>query len=88
MRFFKEGILEAYEKFTNDQKNAFNIIEKFIIDTASDLIDKIYQKTEVAVDINCVRTEINTLIKNNNLRSIKRKIEDIVIAQYYTNINQ
>lgn len=32
MRFFKEGILEAYEKFTNDQKNAFNIIEKFIID--------------------------------------------------------
>ncbi len=62
--------------------------ERFIIDMATDLIDKIFKSTGVKVDINCVRSEINTLIKNDNLRSIKRKIEDIVIAQYYSNINQ
>lgn len=62
--------------------------ERFVIDTATDLISKIFKSTNVTVDINCVRTEMNSLIKNNNLRSIKRKIEDIIIAQYYTNINQ
>ena len=62
--------------------------ERFVIDTATDLISKILKSTNITVDINCVRTEMNSLIKNNNLRSIKRKIEDIVIAQYYTNINQ
>lgn len=62
--------------------------ERFVIDTATDLISKILESTNVTVDINCVRTEMNSLIKNNNLRSIKRKIEDIIIAQYYTNKNQ
>lgn len=62
--------------------------ERFVIDTATVLISKIFKITNVTVDINCVRTEMNSLIKNNNLRSIKRKIEDIIIAQYYTNINQ
>jgi len=62
--------------------------ERFVIDTATDLISKILKSTNVTVDINCVRTEMNSLIKNNNLRSIKRKIEDIIITQYYININQ
>ncbi|WMJ85155.1 AAA family ATPase [Oscillospiraceae bacterium LTW-04] len=62
--------------------------ERFIIGSATNLIAKIFQNTKVTVDIKCVRTEIDTLIKSNNLRSIKRKIEDIVIAQYYANINQ
>ncbi|MEY8417588.1 AAA family ATPase [Tissierella praeacuta] len=62
--------------------------ERFVIDTATELISKIFISTKVTVDINCVITEMNSLIKNNNLRSIKRKIEDIIIAQYYTNINQ
>lgn len=62
--------------------------ERFVIDTATELISKIFKSTSVTVDINCVRTEMNSLIKNNNLRSIKRKIEDIIIAQYYTDINQ
>jgi hypothetical protein len=61
---------------------------RFIIDTATDLISKIYINTNVTVDINCVRTEMNSLIKNNNLRNIKRKLEDIIIAQYYSIINQ
>ncbi|WFA09197.1 AAA family ATPase [Tissierella sp. Yu-01] len=62
--------------------------ERFVIGTATDLISKIFKSTNVTVDISCVSTEMNSLIKNNNLRSIKRKIEDIIIAQYYTNINQ
>ncbi len=62
--------------------------ERFVIDTATALISKILKSTNVTVDINCVRTEMNSLIKNNNLRSIKRKIEDIIITQYYININQ
>lgn len=56
---------------------------KYVIDVADKLIDKIYEDTKVKIEINCVELEMENLIQNNNLRIIKRKIEDIVISEYY-----
>lgn len=84
------------ESIPNPLKSRFDMVycfvalppdekERFVIDTAKDLIDKILESKDVNIDICCVKTEMNNLIKNNNLRNIKRKIEDIVIAKYYEN---
>lgn len=42
----------------------------------------------VEVQIDNISCKLNLLIKYNNLRSIKRKVEDIVIEEYYKEIDK
>lgn len=83
------------ESIPNPLKSRFDLVycfvelppddkKEFVIRTATKLIDKIYEHSQVQVQLGCVEQEMDNLIKNNNLRNIKRKIEDIVIAQYFT----
>lgn len=56
---------------------------RFINEVAQKLNDKIYEKTLVKIEIEKISKQLGSLIQYNNLRSIKRKVEDIVIAEYY-----
>ncbi len=56
---------------------------RFINESAKALSDKIYENTSIKVQIDNISCKLNLLIKYNNLRSIKRKVEDIVIEEYY-----
>lgn len=56
---------------------------RFINETAGELRDKIYETTSVKVKTDNISYQLDSLIKYNNLRSIKRKVEDIVIEEYY-----
>lgn len=51
-------------------------------------ITKIYENTSIEVQIDNISCKLNLLIKYNNLRSIKRKVEDIVIEEYYKEIDK
>lgn len=57
---------------------------KFIIEMAEKLIEKIFLKTEKKIEIVCVEKKIDELIKYDNLRILKRKVEDIIIREYYS----
>ena len=59
--------------------------ENFINEIANKLIDKISKiDTEISdkIEINNIEDELNSLKKYNNLRDIKRKVENIIIKEY------
>lgn len=56
---------------------------KFVLETAEKLIEKIYQYSNIKIEVNHIQNKLDELITHNNLRSIKRKVEDIVISEYY-----
>lgn len=60
---------------------------RFINESAKALSTKIYENTSIKVKIDNISCKLNLLIKYNNLRSIKRKVEDIVIEEYYKEID-
>lgn len=61
---------------------------RFINESATALIGKIYESTSIKVQFDDISCQLNLLLKYNNLRSIKRKVEDIVIEEYYKEINE
>ena len=61
---------------------------RFINESAKALVTKIYKNTSIEVQIDNISCKLNLLIKYNNLRSIKRKVEDIVIEEYYKEIDK
>lgn len=61
---------------------------RFINESAKALVTKIYENTSIEVQIDNISCKLNLLIKYNNLRSIKRKVEDIVIEEYYKEIDK
>lgn len=66
-----------FVELSNDEKI------RFIDEEALKLRDKINKKTSVKIQIENISQQLNTLIQYNNLRNIKRKVEDIIIAEYY-----
>ena len=66
-----------FVELSNDEKI------RFINEVAIKLSNNISQTTSVKIRIENISQQLNTLTQYNNLRSIKRKVEDIVIAEYY-----
>lgn len=61
---------------------------RFINESAKTLITKIYENTSIKVQVDNISCKLNLIIQYNNLRSIKRKVEDIVIEEYYKEIDK
>lgn len=61
---------------------------KFAIEIAEKLIEKIYEKVNIKIELNSIQNKLDELITHNNLRSIKRKVEDVVISEYYKYIEK
>ncbi|NFT91073.1 ATP-dependent Clp protease ATP-binding subunit [Clostridium botulinum] len=62
--------------------------KKFAMEVAIKLIEKIYENTKINIDVISIKNELDKLITHNNLRSIKRKVEDVVITEYYKSIEK
>ena len=60
---------------------------QFINNIAKELIQNIYRNNSVLIDINNITNTLNLLTEHTNLRIIKRKVEDVVIEEYYRLIN-
>lgn len=67
---------------SNDEKMSF--IEEY----AATLIGKINMNDSTKIQINSIRDKLNSLIEYKNLRDIKRGVEDIVINEYYGEIEK
>ena len=61
---------------------------RFINESAKALISKINEDPSIKLQFDDISCRLNLLIKYNNLRSIKRKVEDIVIEEYYKEIDK
>lgn len=61
---------------------------KFAMEIAQKLIEKIYENANIKIEINSIENKLDELITHNNLRSIKRKVEDVVISEYYKYIEK
>ena len=55
---------------------------KFAMEIAEKLIEKIYENVNIKIELNSIQNKLDELITHNNLRSIKRKVEDAVISEY------
>lgn len=62
--------------------------KKFAMEVAEKLIEKIYKNTNINIEFTSIKNELDKLITHNNLRSIKRKVEDVVITEYYKYIDK
>lgn len=60
---------------------------QFINNIAKELIQNIYRNNSVLIDMNNITNTLNLLTEHTNLRIIKRKVEDVVIEEYYRLIN-
>lgn len=58
--------------------------KKFAMEIAQKLIEKIYHNKKIKIEFDSIENKLDELIRDNNLRSIKRKVEDIVISEYYS----
>ena len=56
---------------------------EFIFITANLLIAKLKESFNVDIDINTINDELKELCQFNNLRDIKRKVEDIVFNEFF-----
>ncbi|ADL52651.1 AAA family ATPase [Clostridium cellulovorans] len=62
--------------------------KKFAIEVAEKLIGKIYQNENIQIEFTSIENELDKIITHNNLRSIKRKVEDVVITEYYKSVEK
>ena len=86
---------EIYQKHIPDSlKSRFDMVyyfvgvpkqekQLFIRDSAIKLIDKLQLYFGKKVNYDCIKDELEELIAYNNLRDIKRKIEDIVFQEFF-----
>lgn len=56
---------------------------KFIFSTANNLITKLKERFKVDIDINTINDELKALCHLNNLREIKRRVEDVVFGEFF-----
>ncbi len=56
----------------------------YINDSSNRLIEKLNSQFNVKIDASKIQSELYTLLVLNNLRDIKRKIEDIVFAEFFS----
>lgn len=66
---------------------SFDEKRQFIDNIAKELIQKICINNSVLIDMNNIANTLNMLTEYSNLRVIKRKVEDVVIEEYYRVIN-
>lgn len=66
---------------------SFDEKRQFIDNIARELIQKIGINNSVLIDMNNIANTLNILAEYSNLRVIKRKVEDVVIEEYYRIIN-
>lgn len=61
------------------------LIEKqaFIHNTADELIEKLQSNFELTIDFFMVKSKLSSLIIHDNLRDIKRMVEDIIFAEFF-----
>lgn len=57
--------------------------KKFTMEVAEKLMNKIHINTGIKIDFITIKNELDKIAIHNNLRSIKRKVEDVVITEYY-----
>lgn len=62
--------------------------KKFAMEVAQKLIEKIHENTKIEIAFDSIENDLYQLIEDNNLRSIKRKVEDVVIREYYKSIDE
>ena len=62
--------------------------KRFAMEVAQKLIKKIYENTKINIAFDSIEKDLYELIEYNNLRSIKRKSEDVVIKEYYKLIDK
>lgn len=55
----------------------------FISDTAKKLVEKLNSEFKVEIDINKLQTKLYELANLQNLRDMKRKVEDIVFLEFF-----
>ena len=56
---------------------------KFIFSTANALIAKLKEKFKVDIDVNTINDDLKELCRLNNLREIKRRVEDVVFGEFF-----
>ena len=61
--------------------------KKYIDDTATKLIDKLNTNFDVRISKDTLDGQLYKLLSLHNLRDIKRKIEDIVFAEFFDHYN-
>ena len=57
--------------------------KKYIDDTASKLIERLNEKFQVQIAKECLDEQLYKLLVLQNLREIKRRIEDIVFVEFF-----
>ena len=57
--------------------------KKYIDDTASKLIERLNEKFQVQITKECLDEQLYKLLVLQNLREIKRRIEDIVFVEFF-----
>lgn len=60
----------------------------YIIETSNKLISKIKDSTKVTINIKCVEERVDELLEFDNLRSMKKKVQDIIVGEYYNLIEK
>ena len=55
----------------------------YIFNTATSLINKLEMQYGTQVTIDNIQMKLDKLVNYNNLRDIKRKIEDIVMHEFF-----
>lgn len=55
----------------------------FINDTSKKLIEKLNSDFKVKIDINKLQTKLYELANMQNLRDMKRRVEDIVFLEFF-----
>lgn len=86
---------EIYQKHIPDSlKSRFDMVyyfvgvpeqekQLFIRDNAIKLINKLQTSFKKEINYDCIKAELEGLVAYNNLRDIKRKIEDIVYQEFF-----
>lgn len=90
---------EYHKYIPNSLKSRFDMVYYFvdlpmeektlyIFNTANDLIEKLKIQFGTQVVIENIQIKLNELVRYNNLREIKRKVEDIVFNAFFENYNK
>lgn len=57
--------------------------QAFIYDSAMKLIEKLELYFGKKINYDCIKDDLEKLVAYNNLRDIKRKVEDIVFIEFF-----
>lgn len=88
-----------HEKIPDSLKSRFDMVyyfvglpadekQRYVQTTAIDLIEKLEEHFSTKVNTQDIQAELNKLVDYDNLRDIKRKVEDIVFNSFLENYEQ